>query len=145
MTISTTTTTPTVTVARYGLARPELEDARVTLARVAPGREDRVWAEVLHDAEALTPGTPTLRDVIDAFFGRARPTEADRVGETGGGEWRRRDRCRTSWLYASSDLREIRATPTGVRLHPLATPGSRLHAASLEALEVFYADGARTS
>lgn len=67
MTTSTAPTAPTVTVARYGLARPELEDARVTLARVAPGRLEQVWAEVLHDAEALTPGTPTLRDVIDAM------------------------------------------------------------------------------
>lgn len=72
----TTSTTTTVILGRYGLARPELEDARAALERVAPGRAEQLWPELLDDAEALTPGTPTLRDVIDAMRLHADPLVA---------------------------------------------------------------------
>lgn len=67
MTTSTSTGTPTMTVARYGLARPEPDDVRRSLARISPVHADRLWAEVLDQAAAFTSGPATMRHLIDAM------------------------------------------------------------------------------
>lgn len=64
-TVSRPATRPSV--ADYGLARPGLAEARAAVERVAADRAAEVWDELVVDAEARAPGSPGLREVIDAM------------------------------------------------------------------------------
>jgi hypothetical protein len=53
--------------ADYGLARPELADARAAVQRIDPVNAEQRWQQIVADARAFAPGAPTLADVIDAM------------------------------------------------------------------------------